>query len=392
MLIAHGPLALLATKVSFAKEIKNLKPDRKVIIFLLAFVFGILPDFDFFILIALSKPYFIHHEILTHTPIFWILIYLLLRFLYPLLIGRKDKFIDLILKVFLLSTLSHMVTDMLTGYIAFFYPLYNKGLTLFANILPTNPFAGYERHPVFILELFISTIAAVWIFFQLRNNGEKAPYKFITLLFSLVFLFVSFMYFQTYPNQRVQLGEHGMPVFDTDRDMVADALDYDVGNTGSNNILSADTQELLESIEKVKSSRSITVEYGKGGIKADIYRPFGALDSSRYILLSYLQINKPIIPVLKLQDLESEKTDEQLREYLKSENLLTAIDIDQIIKPAPGKILFVIGEKDEIVNLGITDQDGNILIVLDNTKIRTFSIDEVVKQYQDMAVSIEYQN
>lgn len=392
MLIAHGPLASLLLKSKLVREFQKLTSERKAILIILALLFGILPDFDFFILIALSKPYFLHHHIITHTPIFWISIYFLGKYTYPIIVGRKDNFIELILKVFLISTLSHMISDMFTGHISLFWPFYDRGFTIFGQLLPTNVFAGYEKHPIFILEAYIVAIALAWLVTLVRRYSGNLHYKVITVGFIAILLPISLIYSQTYNPVIHPIDSRGMPNYDLDEDTLVDALDYDVGNTGKNNLITVDEEQLLKSIEEIKDSRSITVAHKRSGISDKVLHSMGALDSTRYILLSYLKAGKPIIPVLLNENPEFESVEVELRRYMNEHSLLTKATVDQNIQPPRSKIFFLLDQDENIVNLGITDGEGEMLTTIENREVRTFTMEEVVKHYGHSLTYIEYQN
>ena len=135
MLIAHGPLAVLSTNLILKNDLNGKRSDTTALIYLTAFISGILPDFDFFYLIALGKPAFLHHSLITHTPIFWIALFLLVKYLYPKVLNRKIPTIDLVLKAFLIGTLSHLLVDTLMGHIPLFYPIYTDGITLLLSLI-----------------------------------------------------------------------------------------------------------------------------------------------------------------------------------------------------------------------------------------------------------------
>jgi hypothetical protein len=61
MYIAHGPISYLANEAIQSKKIKHLKMSEQILVALCALLFGILPDFDIFLLSMLSVPRFIHH-------------------------------------------------------------------------------------------------------------------------------------------------------------------------------------------------------------------------------------------------------------------------------------------------------------------------------------------
>ena len=78
MLLAHAPFSYIANEVIQQKKIRKLKPTEQIIIVICSLIFGILPDFDLFFAVIQNLPSSIHHDFLTHYPITYILIWILM--------------------------------------------------------------------------------------------------------------------------------------------------------------------------------------------------------------------------------------------------------------------------------------------------------------------------
>jgi len=132
MYIAHGPISYLANEAIQSKKIKQLKMSDQILVALCALFFGILPDFDIFLLSMLNVPRFIHHEVITHTLIFYIGIWIILEGLIyikeKLLNEKTNKALDnnllhILANTFLISTLFHLFADFLVDSIMLAYPV-----------------------------------------------------------------------------------------------------------------------------------------------------------------------------------------------------------------------------------------------------------------------------
>ena len=150
-IFSHAAVAILSGKVFFPVKDK-LKPVSYFSI--LAFC-GILPDLPL-ALVSLSgnfTPDVHHHEWMFHTPLFWIVIALLVRI--------KSR---LWAKALLVGSLSHLATDWYGGGdgIMFFWPLIHQqyGVNL-SGFHGPEAFRRYFSHPLYLgmeLTLFIYLI------------------------------------------------------------------------------------------------------------------------------------------------------------------------------------------------------------------------------------------
>ena len=136
MFLAHAPVSYLANESIQKRKISGLKNS-------LSLFFGILPDFDFFLLSMLRVPTYTHHDFITHTPIYWIGLWLLLillsKLIYPHLNTKTRQFLtkdflNIILNTFLIAGLSHLLADLLVSDIALLYPISDYPFSILRNI------------------------------------------------------------------------------------------------------------------------------------------------------------------------------------------------------------------------------------------------------------------
>ncbi len=403
MLIAHASLALVASEKILKKDFAKKSTQWKVLLFLLALLFGILPDFDLFYLMMRGLELYDHHKLITHTPILWISIYILLRITYPLISKTFSKDLrkilslenwELILNIFLISTLSHVFADLITGEINLLYPFTSTYLSTFKTWMPVNIFGGYTSYPLFYLELLI-VVASVQILFKHFTEvkiGEIVK-KFLILpsaiTLSLLLILSTYLYPRVFQHQSVVKSDDNYGLYDMDFDGVRDIYDHNIGNTPTNNLLSISTEEILENIDTISQDPRKVVKYKERDIVENIYYKFGALDSSRSVFLTYSLSHKHIIPVLNIYLRENPyyefvNYDKLLFDYLENEKLLEPVSND-VKEVNPPKILFIMkntDEKLEVENMGMVNRDGMILTILDDSQKILFTLEELREMYK----------
>lgn len=402
MLIAHGPIGFLANEIIQKKNIEKLSTPQYILITIASIFFGILPDFDLFILLALSKPSFLHHQIVTHTPFFWIIVFILSKVTYTLLYkylkGDIKKFltkdfINTFLNTMFIATLFHLLADLTTGYIQFLYPFTKHGFTLL--FLPINVFAGARLHPMFALEIIITALFTLKVIQQFFIKKVKVInfMKFILIPTTVIYFIISVtLYTQTYTPDRIVFTDDHLPLFDQDFDGLVNSKDSDIDSDGIDNIQDINQDELFKAISTIgRTEYYPTVPFRKED-RTDIQKLlylYGAQDSYRLIEEVYLEINSPISPVISANKPYSSNLNnaDALYNYFQSIDELLDITINttQINK---GKIIFFLNQG-EIVNMGITINDNSILTSLGEIKIKVFSLQEVLEN--DIIDSIQIQ-
>ena len=193
MFLAHAPVSYLANEVIQKKKISGLKNSQQMFVAVLSLIFGILPDFDFLIMIAFDRPSYTHHDCFTHTPIYWIgwwlVLLILSKIIYPYLNKKTTQFLtkdllNIILNTFLIAGLSHFLADLLVGNIMLLYPITDTPFTILKYLFEPSYFTGYFLSIYFAIEIVIVAIF-FWFFsrkFLIKQKWDDViAYLLITL-------------------------------------------------------------------------------------------------------------------------------------------------------------------------------------------------------------------
>ena len=379
MLIAHAPAAYIANELIQKKKLSKLKTQEQLIIALFSLFFGILPDFDFFLTLMLDIPTFRHHAILTHYPILYISIWLLLRLIAkPIsnLINKKNEntislnLLHIIADTFLIATITHLLLD---TKIKMLYPILHTEFGILDILNIQNLFTGYITSPLSMFEIVIISIFLYMVYKRIFKQS-----KFTTILLrtfigiTTVLFFSSILLVQyTYNNHQMR-DSQGNINYDTDHDHLIDYKDMDIGNDGRNNLQKADPEDIsnaaLNIVNSKKWSGNTKLKYALGGF-----------DDYRLISQTYFDIHLPIEPVIndyfikssENNDYVSSKIDyiKYLYEYLDKEERLIQLSKDASLSLPYGRLIFIQDENEEILNAGITLEGNNIAIVLPEDKV-----------------------
>lgn len=389
MFLAHGPLSAILNEKIRRKYFPNLGEKILPFTVLLSLIVGILPDFDFFIQAARSEPSFLHHHLITHTPIFWIVasagVYLVLKLVEK---GSKEEIksflkaggTNLITIYFLVGTLSHIFSDMLAGHIMLFYPLSNIGFSLAADILPTNPTVTYLIHPEMVIETLIILTFVIYIgelvFKEILKN-RKALFTITLSLFILTFGASLWVYKNTYL-VTLPKDEQNFPNYDRDADSIDDYKDPDFNNNGVDNIDDNDRNAIKAIATDIMKSKSLST-YNNGKLEQ-----FGWISSYGIISNAYYQAGYTIEPVIK-KELGADNLRYNLKslyEVLKRRDRIGEISIDGL-STNPGRVFFIL-QNDKVVNGGYTLDSGELAIILPEQKrVKTITIEDVRDYYKE---------
>lgn len=353
MLIAHGPIATLTSAFVVKDEFKKLKIVEKVLFILFTLLLGILPDFDIFYLVARGQSALMHHHLITHTPIFWILLGLILYLLMKIFHFPKSKRLKrMFFLTFLISSLSHLFFDLFTGHIMLFYPFSKHFYTIFGNLVADNLFSGYIGNPIFGLEVLI---LFVFLFF-LGNTFLKLKLLFFPILAGVYLLFNIFIYTQTYQVELYKRDGDGFPAYDTDRDGLANPYDLDFDNNFIDNYKQVSKEELLLQFEKIPQNYLPSMNRN---IYEGLKYYYGGNTMLRAVLQAYAQTDNYLTPVVHnyMKQNGVDRFSDGLYQFLHSTNDFKQIDgSNQLI---PGALVM---RKDGFNALGIVLSDGRILI------------------------------
>jgi len=403
MFLAHAPISYLANEVIQKKKISGLKNSQQVLLAILSLLFGILPDFDFFILSILKIPTYTHHNFFTHTPIYWIGLWLLLvllsKVVYPYLNTKTKQFLtkdflNIILNSFLIAGLSHLLADLLVGNIVLLFPFSGFHFTILKYLLEPSYFTGYFSSVYFAIEIIIIAI----FFFSFSKKFLKKQrwdniLAYILISLSVIYLcFTVFMNLQTYNNSFLEGSNKPYIDYDVDFDTLRDVEDWDVDNDGINNIEDADYENIIENAQKIIDSNKMAVGEAEN-FTDKILLHYGALNSYRLVSQAFYENLSPIEPVIKdfyIKSLEEKSYlvnfdyVEILRNYFQSNNSLLDLNFQANPILVPGKIFFLIDTNREIMNMGITLYDNSVGIVLPGErKIQRHSLEGIIKFYGD---------
>jgi hypothetical protein len=405
MYIAHGPISYLANEAIQSKKIKRLKMSEQILVALCALLFGILPDFDIFLLAMLNVPRFIHHGIVTHTPIFYIgiwtilkgLIYIKGKFLNKKTNITLDKNLSHILaNTFLIGTLSHLFADFIVDSIMLAYPLSEQKFYLIKYLFEPNLFASFPFSVMDSIEIFFITlfIYALYRKFIKKSKVVEISLKILILIGALYVPFTMWASSNTYNS--AYLYEDGNQVTqDLDHDSISDAQDPDVGNTKEDNLERVDSNKLLKEAEDIITSEKWT-NRDPNMFLEKVKNAFGGFSSYRIISQAHYNLRLPIEPVLrdyhvKTYGFESYFYSDYeyptlLFEYLDEREMLEEIEMGEEISIVPGKIFFLVEKVDNkktgntedevkenlnILNLGITLEENYLAIVLEGDEYLT---------------------
>jgi inner membrane protein len=403
MFLAHAPISYLANETLQKKKIASLKNSQQIFIAVLSLIFGILPDLDFLMLMMFDRPSYTHHDFFTHTPIYWIGLWLILvivfKIIYPHLSRKTKQFLTedllkIVLNSFLIAGLSHLLADFLVGNIMLFYPITDRYFTIFRYVFEPSYFTGYFYSVYFAFEIVIIAIF-FWVFskrFIRKHKWDDVIAYILIILSTLYLLFTIFMNLQTYNNSFLAKSNKPYIDFDMDYDTLRDTEDWDVDNDGIDNILDSNTEELVENTRNIINSHKLVTEESDK-LSDKILLKYGALTSYRLVSQAFYEDSSPIEPVLKdfyINKLEDKKYTvtfdhpDVLREYLLSKNLLLDLNLDNDPMLPQGKIFFILNGNDEIINMGITLDDNNVGIVLPGEEnIQNHSFEGLMMFYAD---------
>ncbi|MDD3474976.1 MAG: metal-dependent hydrolase [Candidatus Dojkabacteria bacterium] len=409
MFLAHAPISYLANEAIQKKKISGLKNSQQIVLAFMSLFFGVLPDFDFFLLSILGIPTYTHHDFFTHTPIYWIGVWLILvilsKLIYPLLNIKTKQFLtkdflNMILNAFLIGGLSHLLADLLVGNIILLYPFSEFHFTILKYIVEPSYFTGYFSSVYFAIEL---VIIAIFFFsfskkFLKKQKWDNVVAYILIGLSSIYLIFTIVMNVVSYNNSFLENSNKPYIDYDADFDTLRDIEDWDIDNDGIDNIEEADYEDVIENAQDIIRSNKLAV--GEvNNIFDKILMHYGALDSYRLISQAFYEDFSPIEPVIK--DFYIKSLDEKsyivdfdyaevLMQYFESKNELIALNFQSDPALVPGKIFFLIDENGEVMNMGITLYDNDLGIVLPGEKqIQKHSLDGILKFYGDTISSFQ---
>lgn len=401
MYFAHGPLSYILNEKIQKEDISKLNRGEHIAIALLSFFFGVLPDFDFFLLSMTNTPPFQHHQVITHSLLFWLLIWLLFRiciYIFKKIINSKtksslsDTFLDILQKTFLIGVISHLFADILFSHSQIFFPL-TWEVTILGNIFEKNYFNGNLYTISMALEFSILLFFVLDIYKKFLKKQKIFEYTIYTCIFFsfCLILFSSYISLNTYNNAKYFV--NGVIVYDEDFDSLIDYNDPDTDNDGKDNIQSIDKDILTKDIQNILTEKYLTSN--RENILNRIIYKYGGLTSYRLISQGFFNQNSPVEPVLNsfarkeynIREYGIEHMyDELLYTYFKQNNLLKDFNVNV----ERGNIFFVLDNTEKVVNMGIVLDDNMVGIVLKrDVRAKIHSLQEIFDTYPEYIFKVQ---
>lgn len=390
MFLAHGPIAYLANEVIQKKKISKLKFNEQIFVSILALLFGILPDIDLLILQIFSIPQFSHHNYFTHTPLFYIAIWLVLKLKFSLfdkIVNKKTSAVlhhdlmEVILNTFLIATMAHFLADTLVGSIMLIFPISTFHFTVLSSFMVANLFQPYFLLPDFAIELVFCAVFFVHIykkFFQKNIFFDVLKYTLLSV--SAIFLFVTIFFSTKTYNNSYMYDSKGKENYDVDMDGLHDKRDMDIDNDGIDNIVDIDLKKLTAEVKNISNSGKLA-SFDTGSIQY----MFGGFNSYRLLSQAYFNISSPIEGVLKNTVKERGYTtkinyEDTLHTYFVGNNLLQELDSTKESILNIGTLIFLLDEDDSVVNIGlVVDKDGVGIVLPGDRQLKIHTLQEVLE-------------
>lgn len=401
MFLAHAPISFLGNELIQKKAIAKLKQNEKILVGIAALLFGIIPDIDILILIGSGLPSFIHHTAISHTPIFYIGVWLLLKLIYwivkrwfskPVEKFLNPEFVNVLLNTFLIATLLHLAMDIFAEDIMLFYPFTTQNFTIFKYAFEPNLFGGYFMGITFAIEILMVGIFFIYLFNRLIKRSAFHTIMNVCYLIPgiLLIVFGTYAHFNTY-NRSILRDINGKVNVDIDMDGTFDGYDMDIDNDGKDNILDIDLKNLVPQVKTILESGKWAADSESSKLVDEFKYEYGGMTSFRLISQAYYNIHSPISPVLKdmlMKDNSiegySSEYDAQTAfyKYFNYRKMLKALNPDTVL--AQGAVFFVLDEKDTVLNVGIALENNNVGTVLPYDKnLKAHTLQEITNYYGD---------
>ncbi|MBU1120149.1 metal-dependent hydrolase [Patescibacteria group bacterium] len=399
MFLAHAPISFLGNELIQKKAIAKLKQNEKVLVGIAALLFGIMPDIDILILIGSGLPSFIHHTLISHTPIFYIGVWLLLKLIYwvvrrwfskPVEKFLNPEFVNVLINTFLIATLLHLAMDIFAEDIMLLYPFTTQNFTIFKYAFEPNLFGGYFMGLTFAIEILMVGIFLIYLFNKIIKRSRFHTIMNICYIIPGMLLLVlgTYAHFNTY-NRSILRDINGKVNVDIDMDGVYDAHDMDIDNDGKDNILDIDLKNLVPQVKTILESGKWTADSTMTNLDGKVRYSYGGMTSFRLISQAYFNIHSPISPVLKdmlmkdgsIEGYSSEyDAQNAFYKYFNYRKILKTLNPDTVL--AQGAMFFVLDDKDAVLNMGIVLENSNVGTVLPyDTNLKTHTLQEVTNYY-----------
>lgn len=233
MIFAHAPASFLLTYA--LKKYWQPSCQRKQIIslYILAMIGGIFPDIDLFYY-YLSSATFSHHEVFTHSVLFYSIVCGLIYFFGY---WRKNKFLQTAASLFFLGIISHFLADSLGAGVVWLWP--------FSKTLYGLDSLNWYRHSYLGKNFFVINYGLEFLLFiivlllAIKKYIKKNIWRII-FYFSAAGIYIIFLFFIVYVNGHLFHGNIDMYYGDIDGDKIINKYDLDLDGDGLLNIIDPD--------------------------------------------------------------------------------------------------------------------------------------------------------
>lgn len=229
MIFAHAPASFLLCYFFKKHWQKNFSRRNISWLFFLSLFGGIFPDIDL-IYYYLSSASFSHHEIFTHSLLFYIIICGTVFFIGWLL---KKRIVCYSSVIFFASILTHFIVDSIGGGIVWLYP-FSKSL------FGMDSFSWYRNSVLgknfFIINYTLESIIYFGLFILIISKYIKTKIKRIILSCSLIILLLLFLFLLFFVSRHLFHNNSEMYYNDADQDKIINKYDLDIDNDDILNI------------------------------------------------------------------------------------------------------------------------------------------------------------
>lgn len=263
MIIAHFTIGYAVGKLYQKKYNIKLKENQQLFWDILNVVAAIGPDWDLILSHFLSRSTALHRFLPTHSPLFWIIIYLIITIVFKFYCKiqkekiLKDQYLKHYSRVFLLNNIVHIFLDIITGSSMLLWPFSLEPFTLLGRIVPyRNTKLGYFSHPAFMIELLLFSLSIILFLSEytkiIKPANLRKTIKITTTSFTILIFFTTILLFKTYRTPGYMINFNP----DIDFDSINNSNDNDANGNGILNIKDSEqlkyTDRIVQYIRKDK--------------------------------------------------------------------------------------------------------------------------------------------
>lgn len=281
MIFAHGPLGFtLAWLTKFVTKTK-LNKKQTLWLFIVGYIGGIFPDIDLFYYYLVDASHS-HREMITHTPIFYLVIFCIVG---AVLLTLKQRKVFFAFGVFILGTLSHLVTDGIVSQIRYFYP-FSKQFYGVADLgIPL-----LNDNLLYVNALVEGIFITLFLYLLIVLYAKKDSIRMI-LTTILMITFAVGVVTITIVNQHIYTPSFEELYSDLDSDGIVNYKDDDIDGDGISNIDDTDSDgdgeyNVYELVLKAETFSGVWFDPTNGGL-IQIPARLGFLTTDDYIIKLY---------------------------------------------------------------------------------------------------------